>query len=204
MAVELKVPILRRTGGKRGIQWRIDPKERDTTQLKLTEITFNLTSQSRTRKAQIGVENELIWNIFSLIHHLESQIAPLKEEITQLTQWSKYLWRVLEWMCLYKHKTSIIYRRNEQYHCNSGYFLEPSSETQIMTDGIINRFINRKLENFLVVSMFGFVLLCPRQMYTLRKVRGKKDSLWYLWIKLRLISSKPCLGQPCIQGQLPQ
>lgn len=99
-------------------------KERDAVPLELKEIHINLTSLSRSHKTQIAVENELISNTFSSIHHLESQIAPLREEIT-LTQWSERLW-----MCLYKHRTSIIYRKNKECHGDFGYSLHSPSETQ--------------------------------------------------------------------------
>lgn len=43
--------------------------ERDTTLIEFKKIHLNLTSQSRTHKTLIAVENELISNMFSLIPH---------------------------------------------------------------------------------------------------------------------------------------
>lgn len=54
---------------ERRIKQRRDSKERDATLIELKEIHFNLTSQSRTHKTLIAVENELISNMFSLIPH---------------------------------------------------------------------------------------------------------------------------------------
>lgn len=69
MAAELDVS--RRKEGR--TQQRRDSEERDATPLQLKEIHFNLTSPSRSHKTLIAVENELISNMFSLIHHRTSE-----------------------------------------------------------------------------------------------------------------------------------
>lgn len=123
----------------------------------------------------------MILNTLPLINHLQAQIAPLRGEITLIQ---------CLWMRLYMRKMSTICRIK----------MNSTMETVIsyihqMRVGIITWWIIRELESFLGVSVSGLALLWPRQMYAIRTVTKGKDSLWYLWIKQRLISSKPCSGR---------
>lgn len=74
MAVVVVGLFVSTPGNTRGLReeyTREDTLKRDNTQQEFKEIHLCLISQSRTYKALIAKENELISNMFLLIHHLQ-------------------------------------------------------------------------------------------------------------------------------------